>query len=182
MYSHAGYVITTVLMDQDFECVRSLVPIVEVNTTAARKHVAEIERSHRTTKERMRSIRSTLPYKYLLKQVTIGLTYFVTFWINAFVDTQGISKIFSPREIITRRGLDWNKHARAVFGQYIQAHEDCDLINTMAPRTFPALYLGPTGNIQGTVKAFDLDTGQIHKVREFTRLPMPESVIRKAEL
>jgi hypothetical protein len=114
--------------------------------------------------------------------VAIGLVYFVTFWINAFVDNQGISKTFSPREIITRRGLDWNKHARALFGQYIQAHKDRNITNTMAPRTFPALYLGPTGNIQGTVKAFHLETGQVHKVRNFTRLHMPESVIRKAEL
>jgi len=118
----------------------------------------------------------------MLSRQQIGLTYFVTFWINAFVDTQGISKTFSPREIITRRGLDWNKHARALFGQYIQAHEDRDVTNTMAPRTFPALYLGPTDNIQGTVKAFHLETGQVHKVRNFTRLHMPEFVIRKAEL
>ena len=73
------------------------------------------------------------------------------------------------------------KHARALFGQYIQAHEDSEVTNTMAPQTFGALYLGPTGNIQGTVKAFNLETGNVHKVRDMTRLHMPESVIRLAE-
>ena len=129
----------------------------------------------------MQCICSTLPYRYLPKEVTIHLVYFVLFWMNSFVDPQGISRTFSPREIITRWSLDWNKHVRGLFGEYVQAHYDRDLTNTMAPRTFPALYLGPTGNRQSTAKAFRLKTGKVHKVRTITRLLMPISVIRKAK-
>ena len=86
MYSRAGYVVTVVLMDQEFDCVRSLISLAEVNTTAVRDHVTEIEQSHRTTKEHMCSIHSTLPYKLLPKQVAIHLVYFTLFWINSFVD------------------------------------------------------------------------------------------------
>ena len=47
--------------------------------------------------------------------------------------------------------------------------------NTMKPRTYPAIYFGPTGNIQGTNKAFDLNTGKVTKPRTFTLYPMPDA-------
>ena len=52
----------------------------------------------------------------------------------------------------------------------------------MAPQTFPTLYLGPTGNQQGTVKTFHLETGKVHNVCTKTTMPMPTLVIRKVEV
>ena len=43
--------------------------------------------------------------------------------------------------------------------------------------TYLAILLGPTGNIQGTVKALDLQTGQVKKPRTFTLYPVPDRVI-----
>ena len=48
----------------------------------------------------------------------------------------------------------------------------------MKARAYPALLLGPTGNIQGTIKAYDLTTGRVKKPRTFTPYPMPDRVIR----
>jgi hypothetical protein len=57
------------------------------------------------------------------------------------------------------------------------AHVNPDVINDMNGRTFQGLYVGPTGNLQGTVKYLDLVTGYVKKVKNFTEVPMPDSAI-----
>ena len=52
-----------------------------------------------------------------------------------------------------------------------------DVTNDMNGRTFQGLYLGPTGNLQGTMKYLDLVTGCVKKVEIFTEVPMPYSAI-----
>ena len=52
----------------------------------------------------------------------------------------------SPRTIITGRHVDYNKHCKYEFGQYVQVHDQHD--NTMLPQTTGALALRPTGNAQ----------------------------------
>ena len=51
----------------------------------------------------------------------------------------------------------------------------------MVSRSTPAIVLGPMGNLQGTYKFFSLTTGKKIKRRQFTRYPMPDSVIKKVE-
>ena len=43
LYARGGFVVRLVLMDMEFDKIKDLVGLVEVNTTAAREHVAEIE-------------------------------------------------------------------------------------------------------------------------------------------
>jgi hypothetical protein len=50
-------------MDNEFEKLTSLVPIIQINTTAAKEHVPEIKRRIRLIKERGRGILNTLPLK-----------------------------------------------------------------------------------------------------------------------
>ena len=63
------------------------------------------------------------------------------------------------------------------FGEYVEAHEDPDITNTPCSRTYPGIYLGPTTNIQGTKKVFDLKTGVVKKPRTVTQFPCPDRVI-----
>ena len=63
------------------------------------------------------------------------------------------------------------------MGEYIEADWDDTVTNTMKAWTYPVILLGPTGNIQGTVKALDLQTGEVKKLRTFTLYPMPDQVI-----
>jgi hypothetical protein len=44
LYARGGFHISTVLMDNEFESLQNLVPIIVVNTMAAKEHVSEIER------------------------------------------------------------------------------------------------------------------------------------------
>ena len=52
--------------------------------------------------------------------------------------------------------------------------------NTNRYRTYPGIYLGPTGNIQGTLKVFDLKAGVVKKPSSATAFPIPEKVIELA--
>ena len=71
--------------------------------------------------------------------------------------------ITPPREIVTGRALDLNKHCKVQLGSYVEAHEDKVVTNTYHPRTFTGIYLGPTGNIQGKLKVLDIKTSAVKK-------------------
>ena len=95
-------------------------------------------------------------------------------WLNATPNPNDILDKFSPREIILRHRLNFNKQCRGNFGEYILAHEDPDVTNDMKERTYYVFYLRPSGNLQGTFKAFDLKKGRIKKNRKFTCIPMTD--------
>ncbi len=51
VYSRGGFVVGTIFADNEFEPLRNLLPILAVNTTAAKEHVPEVERHIRLIKE-----------------------------------------------------------------------------------------------------------------------------------
>ena len=112
-------------------------------------------------KERGRIVQSFLPYAVLPKVFVIHLIYFVVFWLNAFYAKNGISEEFSPREIVLCRSVEFNKYCKGMFGLYVEAGEDANVTNDMRPRTYSGILLGPSSNIQGTPKVFDLKTGKV---------------------
>ena len=76
MYGRAGLTVQTALLDIEFEPVKEpLLDKVVVNTSAAKEHVAEIERCIRTMKEKCRCTVSTLPFEVLPKLVVISIAY-----------------------------------------------------------------------------------------------------------
>lgn len=83
---------------------------------------------------------------------------------------------YSPREFLLHHKLDAKLHCHAPFGSYYEVHNDLDHTNTMQCRTHPAICLGPTGNLQGTYKFLSLDTGKCILRRNFTELPLTDSI------
>ena len=81
---------------------------------------------------------------------------------------------------MTRRNLNWKKHCKALFGSYVEAHEDTKVSNGMEGSTFDSLFLGPTSNWQDTSKVFDIFTGKVKKSRTITKYMMPDSIIKWA--
>ena len=77
VYGRAGFKVRTILMDGDFEKVRNLMPHVECNTTAAKEHVSEAERTIRTIKERTRGFLGTLPFQHLPRRMKFEFIYFM---------------------------------------------------------------------------------------------------------
>ncbi len=144
-------------MDMEFDCLKVLLPNIVINTTAANEHVAEIERCICVLKERARCTVTTLPFKRLPKLMIIELIHFVTMWLNYFPVANGISKKWSPRELLRRHKLDAKLHCQAPFGAYCEIHDEPSISNT---RTHAAICLGPTGNLQGSYKFVCLETGR----------------------
>ncbi len=181
LYARGGFQVSTVLMDNESEKLQNLVPILAINTTAARENVPEIERKIRLIKERGRGILNTLPFKKMPRLMLIELIYHVVLWLNAVPAKLGVSEMLSPCKIVYRHKLGFAKHCKSPFGTYCKVHDDPTRTNTMATCSTPAIVLGPTGNLQGTYKFLSLATGK--KVRQcaFTPYPMPDLVIKKVE-
>jgi hypothetical protein len=102
LYLLGGFQVGTMLMDNEFEKLRVLIPILIVNTTAAKEHVPEVDRRIRLIKERRRGILNTLPLKKMPKIMLIELIYHVVLWLNAFPTKSGVSTMLSPRKIVYR--------------------------------------------------------------------------------
>ena len=149
------------LMDQEFEKIEDVLPLVEVDTTAAREHVPEIERHIRTIKERVRATTSQFPFNPVPKMVLIQTVYTISLWINAIRSISGKDRGLSPRELVLGRGVDFHKDRRADLGGYVEARPDNVITNDNTPRTHSCIALGPSGNRQGALKCFDLDTGKM---------------------
>ena len=109
VYGCAGFIVRTILMDGEFEKIKSIMPTVECNTTAAKEHVSEAERTIRTAKERIRGLLATLPFSHVPKRMKIEFVYFVILWLDAFPVKSGISQTISPRELLMRWRLDCKK-------------------------------------------------------------------------
>ena len=120
-------------------------PSVECNTTAAKEHVSEAERT---------GLLNTLPFENLPRRMKIEFIYFMVLWMNAFPVKSGVSDKISPRELLLRWRLNYKKHCRVEPGTYCEVHDEPTPTNTMAPRTHAAIALGPTGNLQGSVKFY----------------------------
>jgi hypothetical protein len=124
LYQTRGFTVDTTLMDRKFECLRSDLAGLNLNTTSAREHVPDVERQIRVLKERSRAIRSTLPFKSTPGRMIIELVYYAALWLNAFPPSSGVSYTYSPRTIMTGTTLDFAKHCNLPFGAYAEAHEE----------------------------------------------------------
>jgi hypothetical protein len=135
LYRTRGFTIYTALVDREFECLRSDLLELNLNTTADSERVPDVERQIRVLKERSRSIQSTLPFQAIPGRIIIELVYYVAFWFNAFPTSSGVSSTYSPRTIMTGTALDFAKHCELPFGAYAEAHEEYHHTSTMAQRT-----------------------------------------------
>ena len=76
--------------------------------------------------------------------------------------------------------MDGENHCRVLTGSYCEVHDNPNPYNTTVSRTHEGIALGPTGNLQGSVKFYYLNTGRVLKRQAFTEIPMPTAVIAKA--
>ena len=182
LYKRAGFKVQTCLMDNEFNPLKALLSdICTINTAAKGEHVGEIERFIQTIKGKCRCISSEMRevgITHLPVAIIKAMVGFVVMWQNALRSKSGISKEHSPRELVLRWQLDYKKHMKTRFGAYCEVAEHADITNTQRARTTPAVCLGPTGNMQGTYKFFNLLTGHVVKRRSFTVLPYPSRMIR----
>ena len=181
IYNGAGFRVVAALMDGAFEPLRPFLTSegVTLNTTSRDEHVGDIERYIRTIKERMRSTYNMLPFNKLPRVMVMELAKQSVFWLNSFPVRNGISESLSPRTIMTGEHIDYKRHCKYEFGEYVQTHEPHD--NTMVSRTVGAIALRPTGNRQGGFYFMSLVTGRVINRANATPLPMPGEVVTAVE-
>ena len=181
LYRQRGFRPIYALMDGQFEPLRGdLADMgIQLNTVSNDEHVPEIERQIRTLKERTRAIYCTLPFRKIPRRVIIEMVYAANYWLNMFPRKGGISQTMSPRTLLTGLTMNYNRHCRLEFGEYVQTHEEHD--NSLNPRTIGALALRPTGNVQGGYFFFSLTTGKVINRMRWTSIPMPKDVIDRVE-
>lgn len=109
----------------------------------------------------------------------IYLVYYLTSMINSFPRSTSALEGVSPKEKLTGKVLDYNLDCELEFGDYVQANEDDTRTNTMNARTFPALCLGPVGNIQASYYFMNLLTFEVVRRRSWVKMPLPNEVIDK---
>jgi hypothetical protein len=143
--------VTTVHCNQEFKHLMDKVSDdldVEMNYTMTGEHVPEVERNNRTLKERMRAMMHRwLPFKAMPKEMLGALARTSCQQLNFFPAKTGVSSYYSPYAIMTGKNLDYNQF-KIPFGQSIQASDEPKPYNTMEPRTFDCIVLGPSDNIQ----------------------------------
>ena len=138
----------------EFEKVRDKLEIIEVNTTAAREHVPEIERHISLIKERVRCTTRDFPFNTIPRMVFIHVVYTCVMWINAITRKAGAVQGISPRELVTGRTVNYKRDCRSCIGGYAKASTDTIVTNDNMPRTYSCIALGPPGNRQGSAKCF----------------------------
>ena len=156
VYDRAGFTIRYVMMDGEFEKVKELLPTIVWNTTSAKEHVAEAEIKIRVIKEQNIVVVNTLPFTYIQRKMKIEFIYFVILWINSFLVKSGVSETFSPMEILLYWRTDAKENCRVLPGSYCELHDDPNPYNTTVSRTHEGISLGPTVNLQGSVKFYCL--------------------------
>ena len=148
------------LMDKDFDAVKYHLPLLEVNTTAVREHITEIERELKQVKERVRCTSSKFPFQFIPTMVLIYTVYNVCLWMNAFLLQSGITGGLSPGELVTGLIINFSKHCTVDVGAYVKASTYVIITNGNNDRTHVCIALGPSGNRQGSINFFDRDTGR----------------------
>lgn len=182
VYRARGFKVTFTVMDGEFESLRGDISALgaTLNTTSNDEHVGDIERQIRTIKERCRCLYNTLPFTKMPARLVIEMVYASVFWINSFPPNDGISKVMSPKMIVTGQQVDFNRYCQLEFGAYVQTHDDSD--NTMTSRTTGAIALRPTGNSQGGYYFMSLSTGKRLNRYNWTILPMPNEVVDRVHV
>jgi len=101
--------------------------------------------------------------------------------LNAFPAMDGISRMLSPKNIMTgKQNLDYNS-CKVEFGSYVLVFKDNDPTNTTKSCSTGAIALNPAGNTEGDYHFMSPTTGKRLARRQWTAVPMPDSVIAAVE-
>ena len=73
-----------------------------------------------------------------------------------------------------------DKDCRVDIGVYGEATVDTDVTNGQEERTHSYIALGPPGDIQDSLKCFDLETGKAVIRRRVVQLPLPNRMLKEA--
>jgi hypothetical protein len=170
--------------DGEFVWIADQVASLPTNPTldlaAANEHVGLIERNIRLLKEKVRSLRHSLPFKRIPALMLIRMVMHTVPFMNSFPRKGGLQH-YPPSDIMTGAQLHMNQ-LRLKFGSYCKVAEDVTPRNSLAARTRVAISMGPYGNLSGGHHFLALDTGKMIVRNRWKELPMPTAVIDRVNV
>ena len=178
LYESRGFTITDIHGDNEFNVKKLhdyLLPTI-FHIYGRDEHVASIERSNRTVKERCRVICHSLPYKQYTKLMTLMLVEFVLYWVNAIPAADGFSKHTSPSTIVKGLPKPDFRHKHLAFGSYCMTYIGTK--NNMKARSIPTISLAPS-NQWGGHYFMSLITGKRVHAYKWFELPINDEVIAR---
>ena len=85
-------------------------PRIKLNYATVNEHVPQAERNNRTIKDRVRCNYYQLPYDHLPRILVKYLVSTSMKKINFFPAKHGVSKHYTPRKILHKEHLDFQRH------------------------------------------------------------------------
>jgi hypothetical protein len=126
LYKSADFKVIQIRCDNKFKPLKETLKDkygIEVNLANPNEHVPEAERNNRVIKERVRATYHRLPYNNLPKVLVKMMVTKAAKKLNFFPSKSGVSTYYSPRMIVHKKPLDYNKHCKYTTGIYVQSHE-----------------------------------------------------------
>ena len=182
IHSTRGFIIQYILADSKFRHMTGDIMDTfkcHLNCTSAGEHVPEAEHVVRVIKERVRCIVNTWPYKTVPVIMKVNMIKFVIFWINSIPQSGSVIPDVCSKANMTGQFPYYHKHCSLAFGEYCHVHNPQNITNIMAARTSPAIAMGPTSNLQGGHNFFCLQTKRMIVCRQWTKLPVLDSVVEQ---
>ena len=181
-YQARGMKVTHIHADGQFKTIKSTTAKsshhkISMEIEARNVHVKRAERMIRLIKERVRGVRSMLPFEFFPKRLTIEMIYAIISNINAIPRKHTIHYgRLSVCEILTGKALVTPK---ACIGSFVHAvpTDNNTKNNPNIVRTFDALYLKPKNDGPGywVLKIETMQPLQVHRV---ITAPISDSVIK----
>ena len=181
-YNKAGFDVSKLHTDREFvpltnemldEMNMVLVPVT------AGQHEPHVERANRTVKERMRVQHARFLYAAIPRIMTEYLGETRAEKMNWFPAKNGVSKHFSPHQIVEQRNVNFKTECVAEFGAYVHAVGGVESKNTMAPRTTEGIYLRPSHQKNEGHLVLNLHTWKVISRPKVTVLPITDQVVQK---
>ncbi len=171
-YNSNDYEVTHVNADPEFQSIKKHLEhpecgCIKVKICNTKEHVAKIECTIRTIKERFRCVWHSLPFKRYPKILLDAMLSHCVRWLNSFPTRNGISDTYSPRTIITGKAINYERQCRIPFGSFVQAYIDNEnATNTEHERTFDSILM--ESKPEGGYAVMDLRSGNERQVSHVT--------------
>jgi hypothetical protein len=181
IYKLRGFKITTVYADRAFEHCLDALAMLGIKLICCNKnaHVHFIERYIRFTKERVREVRSMLPFKKLPKRLLMEIVYTVVQLMNAIRRKGGVHPTMSALQIVTGKKLIIPPYMPGALVYGVPGGSSNSVVKM---RTSDALYLRPNDGGGGHF-VYNISTKQRNSVPRVIRLagkaiPMINKIIK----
>jgi hypothetical protein len=145
-----------------------------VDLTGPGQHAPTVERMNQTVKQRVRAHQFSVAW-VMNRALLIGCVMFSIWCINLQRSATSVDPA-SPHEKFSGVKLDFARDLRCEYGEYCQATVP-ETNNTMAARTVGCICMGSAGNLTGSVRMYNIETGSVFVRDQFTLLPTPDHVV-----